>query len=234
MRPFCEEGEEEVIMINIKSSLSEDGRYELFDVTVNDCGKEFHKIVTLTNLVKCLNESSVIKEKISYVKMPEMKNLLYYEGTSDPTVFKAILTIEPKRIGYLCCSKPVYVPSPKILVAIDSKSKSAHNIKIFAMKKRGMKLYWFPLGHVQNNGYTCFGNADVIIDRVEDVERGLTSFFNSNKEGHYFSKETIKPNFTYQEMHDVLDGMEMFPEEWLVPSVESIESLKKWLGGIDV
>jgi len=156
---------------------------------------------------------------------------VFFNTDGEPERFEFVKILPPEKTGFLLFGKiPVVVPQPRRVILYSSDGE----IKIFALKgseklKKGTLLYWYPLGHVEEDGGVCKGNVKMRAKDTTEAFLRIGDFFIAGTEGHYYvSGKTIKKEFSFAEMIDHLQKMDRFPEEWLQPA-KSFRTGKKQL-----
>lgn len=174
-------------------------------------------------LIKILGDSGFKEERAEVMEVPEFlltgeyiryANIRYSEKKKG---FAFAKVLPPERTGFLLYDKiPVFIPQPRRLVFYASEGQ----FEVFAIKTDACKrLYWYPLGHVQQSGYVCKGNLVMKASTLSEATKQINDFFIAGTEGHYFEEgKTIKENYSFGEMINILQGMDSFPTKWLQPA----------------
>lgn len=78
------------------------------------------------------------------------------------------------------------------------------------------KKYCYPFANVDRNGSICMGNIARKVDRMEDAPKYIGAFFDGISSHHYMDQRKYRPDMTQAELLKELDGLEKFPNEYLL------------------
>ena len=205
----------------------------LFDVLVTEStGEVIKRTLPLEDFVNLLADCTKIKKEkrpmIEVSKVPN--NCLKLRQGEKPCDFDAAFFLKEEIVGAKILGNPMRFPQPRRVVFIshrgaESGTYGRTNLRVYAVKDKDItdttKLFWYPLGHVGEDGHVCTGNAGAGVDlsSVDKSQDYFDAFFGAECSGHYYSKGgTIKEDMSYGEMMETLSGLSEFPYEWLQPS----------------
>lgn len=159
-------------------------------------------------------------------KMPEG----YVDGAVSPTdgSMKIAVRFPAGMRQYNYCGKIFLVPQPGMLCLAESVSHLT-NLQVYAVGEED-KLFHFPAANVFTDGRVCLGRTErPELKTVKDAERLLPYFY-----GTEFNNDLYHPGTTVIDCLEfknqegllrALQGKDVFPEEWLIPISETIQSV---------
>lgn len=203
----------------------------LFEVLVKKAeGEVIKRTLPLSDFINLIANNVVIKEEeVAMIETPIPKGCFKLRVGERPEDFDAAFFLPEEVIGAKILGNPMRFLQPNRVVFISHRKKEgtsfdSTSLYVFAVKDAEItdktSLFWYPLGHVGQNGSVCSGSSGTKINSILDSHKYFDSFFGAESSGHYYSSgKTIKENMSYGEMMETLSNLNKFPyDEWLVPA----------------
>lgn len=199
----------------------------LFNVLLKDGDEVVKKTLTLDKFIELITDGREVYRDILLNTTDVPKGAYKIACSENPAVFSAVFFMPEEIGGSMVLMQPLSYIQPRRVVYVSN--RIGHNggslleVDIFAVKDTVLtddtRLYWYPLGHVDSDGHSCFGNVPHSVTSIMDVPSIVELFFMGDNSGHYFIKgKTVKVKYSFGQMMEKLSTRKTFPYNWLMPA----------------
>ena len=204
----------------------------LFRVSLSDeSGEARVRVISLEDYISLLQGSKKMNNHFVHLKEGFLPAGCRNAYVSDDRNY-IVEYVVPGRIRMFlhqngCNRKRYMIPYPDLLFVLQVSEGHISVKKVFSLK--GDRLCHYPFGNVSSSGEICMGNIDVK-GLSESADSFTDDFFSGITNNDYFAPgENISEKWDQQKLLHKLDGLDKFPNRWLIETGKNIADIDSYV-----
>ena len=197
-------------------------------LTVEENGEEVTTVTTLCGFANLLKEGSIPVERsvpahigrlpVGYVSADFLDNDNFTVFVERPAM--------KRNFYYKCAEKKYVIPFPRLLFRFQVTNGKLKSKRVVVVSNNtdlysgDFEIFHYPFGNVGSGSDICMGSIDTSEkETFASVGHYVDMFFNSYTNDDYMhqSSQKYRPKVSQQQLIEMLEKKEEFPEEWLMP-----------------